>query len=167
MKHRLFSVILALSLTACASGPTAFGPAQNYDDIGFRQTQIQNDRFRVSYTAANDIEAQDFALLRAAQITLDKGYSHFEVITGHMSGNLPRSGIGSSVGVGFGNGGYRHGGTSVGVNVGVNDIVRTLEGNRVTNSIEIKLLPTKGTNVNVYEAQSLVDSIRPQVFSGP
>jgi hypothetical protein len=167
MKLKIMTIMLAFSLTACASGPTAFGPAQSYDDIGFRQTQIQNDRFRVSYTAPNEMEAQDFALLRAAQIALDKGYSHFEIIGGNLSGRSPRSGIGSSVGVGFGSGGYRRGGTSVGVNVGVNDVVRALEGNRVTNSIEIRLLPTKGTGPNVYEAQSLVDSIRPQVFSGP
>jgi len=84
-----------------------------------------------------------------------------------LSGNGPRSGVSSSVGIGFGGGGYRRGGTSVGLGVGVNDVVRALEGDRVTNTIEIRLLGARGTGNDVYDAKSVTDSIRPQVFAGP
>ena len=167
MKRLFIPLLMGAALAACASGPSAFGPAQNYDSVGFKNTQLENDRFRVSFTANNPAEAQDFALLRAAQITLDEGYSHFKIIDGNLSGNGPRSGVSSSVGVGFGGGGYRRGGTSVGVGLGVNDIVRTLDGDRVTNTIEVKLLNSGGTGNDTYNAQSVADSIRPQVYSGP
>jgi hypothetical protein len=167
MSRRLFLTFACFALIGCASGPSAYGPAQSYDAPGFRTTKIQSDRFRVSYTASNPQEAQDFALLRAAQVTLDAGYSYFEIMGSHMSGNGPSSGLSSSVGVGFGGGGYRRGGTSVGVGLGVNDVLRVIEGDRVTNSIEITLLSSKSAGANVYEAQSIVDSIRPQVFTGP
>ena len=167
MSRLLIMLLAGLSLTACAAGPSAFGPAKNYDSVGFKNTKIESDRFRVSYTASNPAEAQDFALLRAAQITLDEGYSHFEIIGGNLSGNGPRGGVSSSVGIGFGGGGYRRGGTSVGLGVGVNDVVRALEGDRVTNTIEIRLLGARGTGNDVYDAKSVTDSIRPQVFAGP
>ena len=167
MKRLIIPLFMSAALAACASGPSAFGPAQNYGSIGFKNTQLENDRFRVSFTANNAAEAQDFALLRSAQITLDEGYSHFKVVGDNLSGNGPRSGVSSSVGVGFGGGGYRRGGTSVGVGLGVNDIVRTLDGDRITNTIEIKLQNSGGTGNDTYNAQSVADSIRPQVYSGP
>jgi len=163
----ILAAVIKLALTACAAGPTAFGPAQNYDSLGFRNTQIESDRFRVSYTANNAAEAQDFALLRAAQIAINEGYSHFKIIGGNVSGNAPRSGISSSVGVGFGGGGYRRGGTAVGVGVGLHDVIGALEGDRVTSSIEIRLQNSGGSGADVYDAKSVAGSIRPQVFSGP
>lgn len=172
MKKSLFTIFAAFAFTACASGPSAFGPATSPSSTGFTNTQIESDRFRVTYTAKNQNEAQDFALLRAAQITQDEGYSHFKVIGGNLTGGGPRSGISSSVGLGFGGGRYRRGGTSVGVGVGLHDVVGTLEGDRITNSIEFRLLrsgvTSGGASANdIYDAKSVTDSIRPQVFSGP
>lgn len=167
MKRLFIPLLMAAALAGCASGPSAFGPAKNYDSVGFKNTQIENDRFRVSYTANNPEEAQDYALLRAAQIALDEGYSHFQVLQGNLTSNGARSGVSSSVGIGFGGGGYRRGGTSVGLGLGLNDVGRALQGDRITNSIEIKLLNTGGTGRDIYNAQSVADSIRPQVFSGP
>lgn len=164
-KRLIIPLCTVVFLTACASGPAAYGPAKNYDSVGFKNTKIQSDRFRVSYTANNPAEAQDFALLRAAQITLDEGYSHFEIIGGNTSGRSPRSGISSSVGVGFGGRGYRRGGTSVGLGVGLNDVVSAIEGDRVTNSIEIRLLNSGGNSNDIYDAKSITNSIRPQVFT--
>ena len=167
MKRFFIPLLMTAALAGCTSGPSAFGPAQNYGSIGFKNTQLENDRFRVNFTAKNSAEAQDFALLRAAQITLDEGYSHFKIIGGNLSGNGPQSGVSSSVGVGFGGGGYRRGGTSFGVGLGLNDVVRTLEGDRATSTIEIKLLNSGGAGNDTYNAQSVSDSIRPQVYSGP
>lgn len=167
MTRIMIMLLTGLSLTACATGPTAFGPAQGSGNLGFKQTQLENDRFRVSFTAKNPDEAQDYALLRAAQITLDEGYSHFEVLNGNLSGNSGRSGVSSSVGVGFGGGrGFRRGGgTSVGIGLGLNDVGRTLNGDRVTDTIQIKLLNSGSANNNVFNAQTISDSIRPTVFT--
>ena len=64
-------------LTACASGPAAYAPAQKSGGYGYTQQQIQNDRFQLSFTGANEDEARNLALLRAAELTLDNGYTHF------------------------------------------------------------------------------------------
>jgi len=111
MKRIFISVLTALALSACASGPTAYGPAKNYDSVGYKNTRIQSDRFRVSYTANN-----------AAH-------------------------------------------TSVGIGVGLNDVVGALEGERVTNAIEIRLLKTGGNSNDIYDAKSITNSIRPAIFS--
>lgn len=166
--HRVFIPLFAVfTLTACASGPSTFGPAKSYDSAGFKNTQIESDRFRVSYTANNPAEAQDYALLRAAQITLDEGYSHFKIIGGNTSANARRSGLNPSVGIGLGQRLGRSGAASIGVGVGMNSVVRALDGgDRVTNSIEIRLLNSGGTGGDIYDAKSVAGSIRPEVFSG-
>ena len=49
-----------LLLGACATGPSAFGPASGSSGLGFETTQIERDRFRVAYTARSPEEAQAF-----------------------------------------------------------------------------------------------------------
>ena len=58
-----------------------YGPAYG-TDFGFKNTKIQHDRFRISYTSLDGYEARDFALLRAEQIAEIEGYSHFKIIDG-------------------------------------------------------------------------------------
>ena len=164
---RMLLLVFPLLLAGCAAGPSAYGPVDKNSSYGFQQTQIEHDRFRVSFTGKSQTEAQDYALLRAAELTLDQGYSHFRVIDGYIDDNgVRRSNISSSIGVGIGSGGYRHHGTrtNVGVGVGVHDLARALEGDRVTNSIEFRLMRTGSPDPNVYDAASVASSIKPAVF---
>lgn len=166
MKHLIFTVGAALALTACAtSGPSAYGPSYG-NDTGFKNTQIQQDRFRVSYTGRSEYEAQNFALLRAAEIALAEGYSHFKVLGGNVSSNGGRAPISSNIGVGIGNGGFRRGtNTRVNLGLGVYDVARAIEGPKVTEAIEIILVNGAGTNdPSIYDAQGVKNSIRPPVF---
>lgn len=164
MKHILISCTAILSLAACAtSGPTAFGPVSPKSDIGFSNTKIEKDRFRVGFTARSDMEAKDFALLRAAQIAKTEGYSHFEILTGNVLSNGPNSPIGTSIGIGGGRFG-RHSHSNVGVGVDVADIGRVLEGDKFTHFIEVRLKNSAGTSPSNYEAQSVINSIKPAVF---
>ena len=55
-------------------------------------------------------------------------------------------------------------GTNVGLGININDVARALQGDRVTNSIEILLRNEGGEDPNVYSAESVADSIRPEVF---
>lgn len=167
MKTFVLTAAAALSLAACAStGPSAYGPAYG-SELGYSNTKIQSDRFRVSYTGKSANEAKDYALLRAAEITLAEGYTHFKVLRGDMYGNgAGGSPISSSIGVGIGNGGYRRGNrTNVGVGLGVGDLGRALKGERVTNSLEILLQNTGGSGGDVYDAKSVKQSIRPAKFT--
>lgn len=171
MKKLLILCAASLTLTACATGPSSYGPVTEQSSLGFKAMQIEDDRFRISYTGRSSNEAQDFALLRAAEITLDEGYSHFKVVTGHMENNRQaRSPVSSSVSIGFGSGGRgyygRRGGahTNLGLGININDVARALQGDRITNSIEILLRNEGGEDPNIYNAESVADSIRPEVF---
>ena len=156
MKRYILSTAATLLLAGCSSSPKAFGPAYN-SDFGYRNTQIQNDRFRVSYTSRDLHKSRDFALLRAAQITQNEGYSHFQIINGETYDNGPNA-IGTHLGIGLGGGRYNRSG----INLGVHDVARTLEGQKVTETIEVILLSSAPANdPNVFSAQSIIKNIVP------
>jgi len=104
MKKFLILAMVATSLAACSSQPKTFAPAYG-SDFGYRNTQLAPDRFRVSYTSSDAYESRNLALLRAAQIASNEGYSHFKVINGEVYDNGPNR-LGSHIGVGVGNGGF-------------------------------------------------------------
>ncbi len=159
----LFTGLLG-GLAACSSAPKGFGPAYG-SDFGYRNTKLQQDRFRISYTSRDAYESRDFALLRAAQIADIEGYSHFKIINGGTSDNGPNALIGSNVGVGIGTGhrGRTHSNTHI--DVGVHDVVRAVEGSKVTETIEIILMNSGNkSDPNVFEAQGVLKSIRPPVI---
>jgi len=170
MKRLILTAGAALALTACATGPSAYGPA-NGNSMGFENTQIEKDRFRIAYTGRSEAEARDYALLRAAEIALNEGYSHFKVLGGNVSSNGGGSPVSSRIGIGIGSGGYgwgRRGGTRTNVNlgIGIHDVARALEGTKVTESIEVVLKRSGGgDDPAVYDAKSVTESIRPQVFA--
>lgn len=99
-------LVLAFSLAACstpvykaASGPYGFG----YSDAA-----LEEGRYRITFRARDFNAAYDFALLRAAEITLAKGYDWFRVtnsITNEKADGYSRSRV--SVSTGYGSRGYR------------------------------------------------------------
>jgi len=165
MKQFLLSMGLVLTLSACATGPTAYGPASAESQFGFQSTKIENDRFRVSYLGRTADEARDYALLRAAEISLAEGYSHFQILGGEtLADEAPRrSGVSTSVGISSGRG-YYGGGTNVGVGINLNDLGRALGGTKASHSMEIKLLRRGSDDLNVYDAASITANIKPQIF---
>jgi len=148
---------------ACASTPQGFGPAYG-SDFGYRNTKIQQDRFRISYTSRDAYESRDFALLRAAQIANTEGYSHFKIIDGESFDNGPNA-IGSHIGIGIGS--EHRGGTHTNshVDIGINDVVRAIEGSKVTETIEVILL-NSGTKSDptIYNTQGVLKSIQPPLY---
>lgn len=74
-------LLASLALGACA---TPYQPKGMTG--GFTETQLEQDRFRVLFSGnANTTpeRAQDFALLRGAELTLDHGFTHFAVVEGN------------------------------------------------------------------------------------
>ena len=171
MKHLILTAGLGLALTACATGPSAYGPAPTSSSLGFQNTQIEKDRFRIAYTGRTEGEARDFVLLRAAEIALNEGYSHFKVLGGNTSSNGGSSPVSSRIGIGIGSGrggfGRRGSRTNVNLGIGIHDVARALEGSKVTESIEV-ILKRSGAeeDISVYDARSVTESIRPAVFTG-
>ena len=110
---RLGVVALAtLALAACAASPTPYqvvGPEGGYDD-----QQLETNRYRVVFdgnAATPRGTVEDFALYRAAELTLQTGHDYFKVVSkdvepvaGRVSGIRPGFGIGfggRNVGVGI------------------------------------------------------------------
>jgi hypothetical protein len=163
MKKIFLSAAAALLLAGCASNrnspsPTDFGPAYG-TDFGYKNTQLQSDRFRVSYTSRDPYQSYDFALLRAAQIATNEGYSHFQIIGGEGYDNGPNP---ISAGLGIGTRGRGYGRSNIGIGVG--DIERTLEGRKVTETIEVILLAVAPAtkDLNVFDAASIMRNIVPR-----
>lgn len=76
-------IALAVLLTGCASGP-AYQPAATPGGYGYRDTRLTAQHYRVSFsgdygTARETVE--NFALFRAAQVTLLHGDDHFRVVS--------------------------------------------------------------------------------------
>lgn len=77
---KLFLPFIMLLLSACATGYQEYG---SFGQQGYSETQLAEDMFRVSFKG-NDVtemeRAQDFTLLRSAELTLNNGYSHFIIV---------------------------------------------------------------------------------------
>ena len=115
-----------LALSACAS-LAPYGPQTGPGGQGYVEQRIESNRYRVTYNGVGAPgPVADFALLRAAELTLAQGYDWFEVTQRWIDGRPDSAGgMRPSVGVGYGSshgssryGSYRSSG--VGVGVGLN-----------------------------------------------
>lgn len=67
-------------VAACATEPPYFGPIGPGHSTGYTDQQIDQKRFRVSYSGSSHTSrdtVENFLLLRAAQLTLQAGYPAF------------------------------------------------------------------------------------------
>ena len=86
MKSILTS-LAALGLVACASGPD-YREASHAGAEGYSSQLIEANRYRVSYTGDERQSAQtvrDYALLRAAELTMERGGDWFEIVASETS----------------------------------------------------------------------------------
>jgi hypothetical protein len=99
---RTATVLACLTLGACASSPQ-YVPADDSDDFGHYSTKLGENRYRIVYNGNDRVDlntTKDYALLRAAELTLQEGYSWFEVVdrattTEEKSRDRPHTGIGA------------------------------------------------------------------------
>ena len=85
MKQYAFAACAALAMAGCATG--GYGPvyesaSSQYDD-GYSEARLDDNRYRVQYRIENgDLQlAQDWALRRAAELTLNQRYDWFQIIS--------------------------------------------------------------------------------------
>lgn len=74
--------IAVLLLAACASNRSLYVPAADEDEVGYSESRLGEDRYRVVYrgdTGTPVEKVQDYALLRAAELTIAQNYDWFEV----------------------------------------------------------------------------------------
>jgi hypothetical protein len=161
MKRLVIAAVCLITLSACET-PVTYGPSSGRGS-GFSEQKIENDRLRVTFRGAGpDAQINDYALLRAADLTLQEGYDWFRVVQ-RDRGVSPSSGPRMSVGTGGTSFGRR---SAVGVGLGTSF---DLGGGPVrTVSLEIKL--GKGpvpTDREVYDARSVSQSIRSRLPPAP
>ncbi|PIW27346.1 MAG: hypothetical protein COW29_11485 [Rhodobacterales bacterium CG15_BIG_FIL_POST_REV_8_21_14_020_59_13] len=116
--RKLIIIGLYASVTACASGPTVYAPA-NGSDRGYSERQIESDRFRIRFDGGSDVsfeELENLALRRAANLTLERGGDWFEIVSRSSEGDDERRvRVGGSVGQTFGS--RRYSGRSAGLGI--------------------------------------------------
>jgi hypothetical protein len=96
-------IVIMLGLGACASNPK-YVPADDADDYGHYTTKLDENRYRIVFnggprTSLNT--TRDYALLRAAELTMQEGYDWFEIVDRETSSNS-RGGRSLEPAMGFG-----------------------------------------------------------------
>ena len=167
MRLSLILSLALLGLAACASTQTAYQPAAGPDAVGYAETPIEHDRWRVTFHGGGGADANrvgDLAIRRAADLTLAKGYDWFRVVERHADG-ARRGGVRPDVSVGVGGadiGGGRGAGFSVGGGVGFSFPVGG-DGQDVTVTLEV-LMGHGGAprEPDAYDARDVRHSFGPQ-----
>lgn len=80
---RTLTVAMAvLLLAACASNRSSYVPASDEGGVGYTESRLSEARYRVVFkgeSGASLETVQDYALLRAAELTVAQNYDWFEV----------------------------------------------------------------------------------------
>jgi hypothetical protein len=79
--NRLAALVVVLALVGCTT-TGLYHPATSARGSGYSEQRLETNRWRVSFTGGPSTPAgvvQDFALLRAAELTLSMGYEWFIV----------------------------------------------------------------------------------------
>lgn len=154
MKRALAAAILCLSIAACSTAPTVYGPAPTAQDVGYRSTKIEADRYRVSFRANPDLkgpQVEDLALRRAAELAVADGYQWFRVVNRSTDQIGGRNKGGTSVGVGGSTGSF---GSGVGIGIGFD---LSPDSRRYETTMEILLgKGAKPDDANAYDAQAIL-----------
>jgi len=152
--RNLAILVFTLVLAACAS-TTPYGPAGN-GQYGYTEQPIEQDRYRVSYKARAVDEAESGALRRAAELTLQQGYTTFTVVSRSTDREIVRS-SGTSVGIGGGTG-SRNTGVGIGVSLPLGG---GGSGGDATTRLEIVMSnQTERASPNVYDANATLTNLR-------
>lgn len=155
------------ALAACASAPT-YAPAAAVGRPGYSETQIESNRFFVTYrasSASDPAQLQDFALLRASELALERGSDWFW-LDRRTFDDAPAARSGPSVGVGVGAGSWG-GRSGASVGVGVNIPIGGHSGERArAATLEIRLGEgVKPDDPNAYDAHALAANLRARLLA--
>lgn len=161
----------AFALAACASTPSSlpYSAAGSSRALGYSETQIESSRYFVTYRAPSGAETtqlEDYALLRAADLTLENGRDWFWVDRRTFEDQSEGRTSGPSLGVGIGGGSYgRRSGASVGVgfNIPLGNQETAPDRARAA-TVEIRFGEgAKPSEPNAYDARSTSESIRRRI----
>jgi hypothetical protein len=158
---RTFAIVAAVAvLAACASTPT-YTPAASATAAGYSETRIESNRYAVTYRAPGAADAalvQDYALLRAADLTLQNGREWFWVDRRSLDDRAGRGG--PSIGVGIG-GASIGGNSAAGASVGLNFPLGGGGARARSATLEVRFGEgAKPDDPNAYDARAISQNIR-------
>ncbi|HEV2365912.1 MAG TPA: hypothetical protein VGS12_17110 [Caulobacteraceae bacterium] len=165
-KTALVAAALAsmLLLAACET-PTYFQPAANSGGVGYKEMRLEPDRWRVTFQGGGGAPAAqvaDYALLRAAQITLRDGDDWF-MVTERWGAET--GGSGGSVSIGGGGASF---GEHSGVGLGVGTSFPLGGGPALTESLEfVEGKGAKPAGPAYYDARGVESEIGPRAAPPP
>lgn len=161
MRRLIVIAALTATLAACATTPTRYQPALGPTGVGFSGTRIEQDRFRVTYRGgggAGAAQVADYALLRAADLTLGSGYEWFIVDQRYTEQNGRGGGPRLSVG-----GGSTNFGRSSAVGVGIGTSFNLGGGPALATTLEVRLgRGPRPEGFNVYDAAEVKRTVGPR-----
>ena len=175
MYRPIAAACAALALAACAT-PTVYAPANPNaaSSVGFSEYRIENNRYRVTFQGGPGAPPQlvnDYAFLRAAEVTLRDGYDWFQVVDrfGEQTGagyGGPRISIGGGTSSYSGRG---WGGSGVGIGVGTSFPLGG-GGSSGTYSRTIEIVLGRGArpaSPDAYDARQVAASLAPNAPRAP
>ena len=161
---KINTVLLALAaaalLAACQTTPT-YSPAATPNSAGYSETQIESNRYAVTYRAPGGADAQtlqDYALLRAADLTLAHNRDWFWVDRRNLDGRGYNSG--PSLGIGLGGASFGH---HSGVGVGAGFSFPLGGGGPTARAATLEIRFGEGVkpdDPNAYDARSIAANLR-------
>jgi hypothetical protein len=163
-------VFVVLSLAACASAPT-YAPATSENGAGYYERQIESNRYFVTYRASGRADAallQDYALLRAAEVTLQQGGEWFWVDRRALDAEgAYASGPRFSVGLG---GGSFGGNSGLGVGLGASFPIGGGPQAQQARSASVEMRIGQGSkpaDPNAYDAREISANLRARLVAPP
>ena len=162
-KPLLSALLVVITLAGCATPiATRFAPAAGPQAVGYSEYRIEPGRFRVTFRGGDGAppnQVADYALLRAADLTLAEGYQWFRVADRSFQEGGTRNAPRFLVGVGGGSFGGRGG---VGVSVGRSF---DLGGGNQALAQTLEIVMGKGAlpvDAGAYDAQEVRKNIGPR-----
>ena len=165
-----FAAVLALTACATTGAPPPYAAAASPTSAGYFETQIESTRYFVNYRAPSGAEAarlEDYALLRAAELTLQNGRDWFWVDRRTLDQQDDGRSSGPRIGVGVG-GATFGGNSSAGVGVGMTFPLGSGQAGLRARGATLEVRFGEGLkpdDANAYDARSTSANLRARIAS--
>ena len=89
MKKIFWILLFVFILSACTSAPSSPYKAAKGSGYGYSEKSLGTNNYRIEFKIANGNtrKAEDYAILRAAELTISQGYDWFEVKNRYLTHN--------------------------------------------------------------------------------
>lgn len=176
LHRRLRALVAGLVIgglvVGCASSSTQYVMAEDEGDYGYAERKLTETRYRVSFTgnSRTPIElVQDYALLRAAELTVQKNHDWFEVADRTVTPEVSPDNVGAEVAISSGAPTHTRCGllgcstTRYSPAFAVETVEFPERRQRYTTSIEVVMGSGPSEPTRAYDAREVIESVRENI----